>query len=111
MHIFWTLDLNIRVGDLITEGTFAVFLNLAVPMIIGTAYQNQTIELIYRKKELIKLVGSRVIAFLDTFTAHTITAASVQTVLPEVLRVMRQIKIHLMAEMLVKVRCGAVNYA
>ena len=67
MRITVLLDLNLQIGNLRKSITFAFVDNPAVPLIVGTAYQDKYIESIHCKTRRLKSFNSRSVGILDAF--------------------------------------------
>ena len=61
------MDFDLKIGDLRKSIIFAIVDDLAMPLIIGTAYQDKFIESIQCKERRLKPVDSIAIAILDSF--------------------------------------------
>ena len=71
------MDLDLEIGDLRKSITFAIVDDLAVSLIIGTAYQEKLIESIHCEARRLKPANSRTVAILDTFDTPICTLESV----------------------------------
>ena len=61
------MDLDVQIGDLRKFVTFPIVDDLAVPLIVSTAYQEKLNESIQCKERRLKLIDSRSVAILDKF--------------------------------------------
>ena len=107
VRISGLMDLDVQIGDLRKSVTFAVVDDLAVPLIIGTAYQDKFIESIRCTARRLKPINSRSIAILDTFDSSVCTLESPEDAQPKGVRVCKRTVIPPMSEVPVRVRTSA----
>ena len=70
------MDLDVQISYLQKSVTFAIVGKLAVPLIIGTEYQDTFIESIQCKARLLERIDIRSVAILDTFDSPVCTLES-----------------------------------
>ena len=81
----------------------AIVDDLAVPLIVSTAYQDKFIESILRKARRLKPVNSRLIAILDSFVSDVRTLKAAEDAQPIKVYLCSHSIIHLMSEGSLKV--------
>ena len=101
------MDLNIQIGDLRKSVMFAIVDDLAVPLIIGAAYQEKFIGSVQYKARRLKPIDIRSVAILDAFDSPEYTLESPDDVQPRKVQVCRRIVIPPMSEVPVRVRTFA----
>ena len=107
MHISGHIDLYIQIVDLRKSIAFAIVDDLAVPLIIGTAYQDTYIESIQCKARRLKPCHSRSITILDTLDSPVCSLESTVEAQPKKVEVCRATVIPPMSEGPVRVRTSA----
>ena len=98
---------KVQIGDLRKSMTFAIVDDLAVPLIIGTAYQDKFIEFIQCKARRLKPIDSCSIAILDTLNSPVCTLESLDEAQSRKVQVCRRIVIPPMSEVPVGMRTFA----
>ena len=107
MHISSLMDLDIQIRDLRRSVTFAIVDDVAVPLIIGTAYQDKFIESTQCRKRRTKPIDSRNVAILGTIDSPARTLQSPDDAQPRKVQVRRRTVLPPMSEMPLKVRTFA----
>ena len=82
MGITGLLNLDLQIGDLKRSVTFAIVDNLAVPLIVGTAYQDKFSEAILGKAHRLKPIDSRAIPIIGSFDSSVCTLESADDARP-----------------------------
>ena len=103
------MDLDLVIGDLRKSVTLAIVDDLAVPLIVGTAFQDKYIESIQCRARRLKPSNSRSIAILDTFDSPVCTIESEEDAQPRKVHVCRRTVIAPMSEAPVLVRSEAAG--
>ena len=109
MSITGLVDLDLQIGCLRKTFTFAIFCDLAVPMIVDTAYQDKLIEVIQCKSRRLEPFQSRSVAILDTFDALVFSIESEEDAQPKRVQMCRRAVAAPMSEEPVLVRSEAAG--
>ena len=76
VRITCLMDLDLQIGDLRKSITFAIVDDLAVSLLMGTAYQDRFIDTIKCKARRLKPINNRTVAILDSFNSPVCTMES-----------------------------------
>ena len=106
-HISGLMDLDIQIGDLSKSITFAIVDDPALPLIIGTAYQDKFIESVQSKTPRLKLNDICSVATLETLDSPVCTFDSPDDAQPRKVQIYRRTVIPSMSE--VPKKCAPTN--